>query len=328
MNSSKSNKISMHLDNFIKLIKVSNKKYGFSLYIIVAIAIIGLLIFVPDFSSINNLTNIIVQTSATGILAIGLTFVLITGGMDLSLAPVMAASAIIGSTFMVNGGNAFVGCLIMLLVAMIFGALNGFAVAKLGMIPFVVTLSTNVVAGGVALWYTKAESVYGLPESYTNLIAGNIGPIPVPVILLVICAIVSHILLSKTIYGRWVYALGTNSKTARISGIPTTKVLFSVYVLSGFFAGIAAILLTARLDSASAGMGSDTLVTDVISSAVIGGVSIYGGSGTIVGAIIGAVLITVISNSMNLIGVTYYTTLIVKGLVIVIATARDAFKSR
>lgn len=311
-----------------RFIVSANSQHDLMLYMIIVVAFIGLSIFVPNFISVNNIKNIIVQTSTTGILALGLTFVMITGGMDLSLAPVMAASAIIGSDFMAKGGNPILGCFIMLAVAMTFGLFNGFAVAKLKMIPFVVTLSTNVIAGGVALWYTKAVSVYGLPSSYLSLIAGNIGPIPMPAILLIVFAVLAHIILSKTMYGRWIYALGINSKTARVSGIPTSNALMSVYVLSSLFAGMAAIILTARLESASAGMGGDTLVMDIISASVIGGVSMFGGIGTALGTTVGAFMITIITNSMNLLGVTYYTTLIIKGLVIIIATARDAFKVR
>ncbi|HYF75198.1 MAG TPA: ABC transporter permease [Candidatus Nitrosocosmicus sp.] len=306
----------------------SKSRMNIILVVIAALIFICMSIFVPRFFTVNNLMNILVQTSSVGLLTLGITFVLITGGMDLSLPSIMAASAVIGASYMKQGGSPVVGALVMVIISVGCGAVNGLAVSKAKMIPFVVTLSTMVLGSGLAVWYTKAESISSLPSGYIDVLTGRIGPIPVPAIILIVFAVIAHIVLSKTIYGRWVYATGINERTARVSGIPTSGVLLSVYMVSGLFAGLAAVVLTARLGSASASMGGDTLVMDVISSAVIGGVSIYGGLGTIPGAVFGSLFITIISNSMNLLGITYYTTLMIKGLVIVLVTALDTLRTR
>lgn len=312
----------------LNLTKGSKSKMNLILVLVAAGIFICMSVFVPRFFTVNNFLNIVVQTSSVGLLAIGITFVLITGGMDLSLPSIMAASAVIGASYMKQGGSPVVGALIMIAVAVVCGTANGLAVSKARMIPFVVTMSSMVLGSGLAVWYTKAESISSLPPSYVDILTGRIGPIPVPAVVLVLSAALAQIVLSKTIYGRWVYAVGVNERTARVSGIPTSNVLLTVYIVSSSFAGIAAVMLTARLGSASASMGGDTLVMDVISSAVIGGVSIYGGVGTILGAVCGSLFITIISNSMNLLGITYYTTLMIKGLVIVLVTALDTIRTR
>lgn len=292
---------------------------------VISITLISL--FVPRFFTVRNLFNIIVQTSPIGIMAIGLTFVLITGGIDLSQPSIMAMASVLGAMYMVRTGNAVIGVIIILAVSVGLGLFNGFAVAKLKMIPFVVTLAMKVVAVGLAVWFTDATSVFGLPEGFINLLTAKIGPIPIPVIFLLIFALIMHFLLSKTMYGRKVYSVGLNINTARVSGINTTAMLLGVYMISGVFAGLAGILTTARLGSAAASMGADTVVLDVISAAVIGGVSIYGGIGTVGGAVLGALLITIMSNIMNILGISFYTTSIVKGLIIVIATGANAFRN-
>jgi len=285
-------------------------------------------LLVPRFFTLNNLLNIIVQACPIGLMASGLTFVLITGGIDLSMPSVMSVAAVVGAMAMKSSASGVLGSLVMVVVAMAIGLFNGFAVAKLRMIPFVVTLSIMVVGSGAAVWLTNAESVYGLPDRFIDLLTGRLGPIPAAVIVLALAAASAHFVLSRTVYGRRVYAVGVNLKAAQVSGVRTTLVLLSAYVVSGLYTGIAAVITTARLGSASSAMGSDALVLDVISAAVIGGVSIYGGTGTILGAVAGAIFITVISNIMNLLGISYCTTLAIKGLIILLATGLDRFRSR
>lgn len=298
---------------------------GYAL-LIVAVVLIGW--FVPRFFTINNLFNIIVQTSPIGLMAIGITFVFITGGIDLSMPATMAMSAVLGAMVMKSSGSALLGCLVMLVIAMGVGTFNGFAVSRLKMIPFVVTLSMMVVNGGLAVWFTGAQSIFGLPQGFITVLTGRVGPVPVSVIILLAFTVIGHFVLSRTLPGRQIFAVGVNISTARVSGIRTNRVLLLVYVISGLFAGLAAIVATARLGSAAPSMGADTLVLDVVSAAVIGGVSIYGGVGSVAGAVLGALFITIISNVMNLIGVSYYTTLVVKGLIIVIATGLDTIRKQ
>jgi ribose transport system permease protein len=152
--------------------------------------------------------------------------------------------------------------------------------------------------------------------------------VPVPVFLLFIVVVLAQVLMTRSLYGRWLYAVGKNAKTARVSGIPTDLVTFGCYVLSGFMAGMAAIVYTARLMSASASMGRENVVLDIISSAVVGGVSIYGGKGSPLGAVLGALFITSITNSMNLSNVSYFTTLLIKGIIIIVAVGLDSLRRR
>ena len=296
--------------------------------VILAIAVVVLFLAVPNFRNTRNLLNIGVQTAGIGLMAIGETAVLITGGIDLSVPSVMALSGITGAMFMRAGGNPVLGVIIMLAMGTLWGAFNGFAVARLKMIPFVVTLSTNVIAMGMAVWVTNATSVGGIPESFTDTITGKIAGIPWPVIILLVVTIVVQVFIRRSLYGRWLYAVGTNIKAARVAGIPADNVIFGSYIFSGFFAGLAGMVITARLASAAPMMGRDSVVLDVIASAVVGGVSIYGGKGAPLGAVIGALFITSISNSMNMLGVSYFTTLLVKGLVIILAVALDSLRKR
>jgi ribose/xylose/arabinose/galactoside ABC-type transport system permease subunit len=298
---------------------------GRVLPVVLFVAIVAFLGFtVEHFFTANNLLNILMQSSALGFMAIGMTAVLITGGMDLSIPAVMALSGILGSMYMRAGGNPVVGALIMLAVGMAGGALNGIAVAYLKMIPFVVTLSTQAIAMGACVMITNSVSVLGLTQSFLDVVMSKIAGVPTPIVALALVAALVALLSQRSIFGRWLYAVGINAETARVSGVPKKKVLLGTYVFAGLFAGLAAIVVTARLASASPTMGQEGVVLNVVGSAVVGGVSIYGGSGSFAGAVLGAVIITMISNIMNMAHLSYYATLIVKGLVIVAVVAIDS----
>jgi ribose transport system permease protein len=208
------------------------------------------------------------------------------------------------------------------------GSINGFAVAYLKMIPFVVTLAMMNVAMGASVWITKSVSIAPINQGFIDLVMARLWIIPVPVIFLIVVTIIAQILMKNGLFGRWLFAVGTNARAARVSGIPTDRVIFGTYVTSGFFAGLAALIVVARLMSAAATMGEEGIVLDIVSSAVIGGVSIYGGVGSPLGAVIGALFITLITNSMNMLKVSYYWTLVIKGLVIVVAVALDSLRRR
>jgi ribose/xylose/arabinose/galactoside ABC-type transport system permease subunit len=293
------------------------------------VAIVAFLGFTVDhFFTANNLLNILLQSSALGFMAIGMTAVLITGGMDLSIPAVMALSGILGSMYMRSGGGAVPGAFIMIAVGTAGGALNGLAVAYLKMIPFVVTLSTQAIAMGACVMITNSVSVLGLSQSFIDVVMSRVAGVPTPILALVAFAAVVALFSQKSIFGRWLYAVGINAETARVSGVPKKKVLFGTYVFAGLFAGLAAIIVTARLASASPTMGQEGVVLNVVGSAVVGGVSIYGGAGSFAGAVLGAVIITMISNIMNMAHLSYYATLIVKGLVIVAVVAIDSRSKR
>jgi ribose/xylose/arabinose/galactoside ABC-type transport system permease subunit len=282
-------------------------------------------IFVPYFFTASNLISVLVQASSLAMMAIGITTVLITGGIDLSIPGMMALGAIAGGMFIHNGGNPIVGALIMVVVSTVLGAVNGFAVSYLKMIPFVVTLAMQVVTTGTAIWITKETTITGFPQVYMDTVLGT-NSIPMPAIYVIILVIIVQLILTRTIYGRWLYAVGTNIRAARVSGVPTQRVVFSAFAFSGFMAGLAAIILTARLASAGAPMGKDSMIMDVIAAAAIGGVSTFGGIGTALNAVFGAILVTLISNVLNMAHVSYYLTLVAKGLIIVSVVAIDGIR--
>ncbi len=296
--------------------------------ILFVITMVAIGLYSPHFLKTRNIINVLRQASALGLMAIGMSIVLIAGGIDLSVPSVMALSGILGAMFMRAGGNPVLAALSMVLIGSAAGVINGFAVAYLKMIPFVVTLSMMAIATGASTWLTNKVSISGINYDFVDTVMARIWIIPLPVIFLLSMTIIAMILARKSMYGRWLYAVGVNIKTARVSGIPTDRVIFGTYILSGFFAGLAAIIVTARLESASVTMGPDSFVLDIVSSAVVGGVSIYGGVGSPMGAVIGALIITLISNSMNMMHVSYFYTLLLKGFIIILAVALDALRKQ
>jgi len=216
----------------------------------------------------------------------------------------------------------------MIAIAVIGGAINGFAIGYLKMIPMVVTLATMAIATGASISITDARSVLGIHPVFSEVVLMKVLGIPMPIIILLVFTVLAAYLMRNSIYGRWLYAVGTNKKASRVSGVPTRGVIFGTYVFAGFFAGLAAIITTARLGAAAASMGKEGVVLDIMSSAVVGGVSMYGGVGSALGAVIGAIIITLISNSMNMLHVSYYITLVIKGLVIIGVVALDSLRRR
>jgi ribose/xylose/arabinose/galactoside ABC-type transport system permease subunit len=286
-------------------------------------------IYAPRFFRYQNVVNILLQVSLLGLMTIGMTVVMIAGGIDLSLPANMAIGAVLGAMYMRSGGNWMVSCFIMVAAGVSVGLVNGIAVSRLKMIPFVVTLAMMTILSGSAVWLTNSLSISQISTPFLSLFnARPIFGIPMSIWLGVAVTVAATVLMRSTIFGRWVYAVGLNARAARVAGVPVDRVILMSYVISGLMGGLTSILLTARLGSASANIGNDGVVLDIVSACVVGGVSIYGGSGRVPGAVFGAVLITVLSNAMNLIGVSYYLSLIIKGAVIIafIATERGKRK--
>ncbi len=297
-----------------------------------AIAILSALVFsltVPHFADLRNVLNIFEQLGVLGFLAIGMTFVMVAGGIDLSCYTVVSAAAVVGATAMVDTDSALLGCSMMLMVGLGFGAANGVAIAYGRMIPFIVTLSTMVLAQGFAIWYTEAQSVYGLPDDYIDIVSGRLfGVIPVPALLILAVALITGLALAKTQYGRLVYLTGANEQTARVSGINIRLTAFSTYVLSGLMAGITAIVLTAIVGASTTSMVRDERLMDVIAATVIGGASLKGGSGSVLGTMFGLLFITILGNVFNLLGVSPFIAMVIKGLVLVAVIGLDVLRSR
>ena len=295
----------------------------------------------PRFLSSINLFNVMRQVSITGLLAIGMTFVILTAGIDLSIGSLVALCGLVAAAvakgglqdrFTVGEGGLGYGwglaALAAIAVGLACGYLQGLAITRLKVPPFVVTLGGMSAFRGAALLFAAGGPISGFEPSYTWWGQGKIGPVPVPVIIFLVAAMLAHVALRYARYGRKVYAVGGNPEAARLSGLNVDRMICSVYVIMGFFAGLGAFVLSARLNSAEAVAGTGYELT-VIASVVIGGTSLFGGSGTIFGTVIGSILIGVLLNGLVLMNVSSYIQQIVIGIIIVLAVAFDTFaKSR
>jgi ribose/xylose/arabinose/galactoside ABC-type transport system permease subunit len=297
-----------------------------SLAVTAALAAI-LFVYAPHFFSVRNLLNILIQASSLGIMAVGLTFVMIVGGIDLSIPATMALAAVLGAFVMPVWGTT-AGVATMLASGLAVGAFNGLAVAWFEMTPFVVTLATMTVVGGATVWLTNSQSLSDFPDNFFDFFLSSPAGVPMAVLILAVVTAVASMLLGSTAFGRSLYAVGLNAKAARVARTPVEWVLFSTYAISGLLGGVAAVMLTARLGSASANLGNDGLVLDIVTACVVGGVSIYGGAGRASGAVLGALFVTLLSNSMNQLGISYFMNLVVKGVAIILFIWIDRISAR
>lgn len=284
--------------------------------------------YAPTFFKLNNLVNILVQASTLAVFACGMAIVMIGGGIDLSLPFNAALSAVLGAMYMRATGDPLVGPLIMIAAAIAIGAFNGIAVGYLRMIPFVVTLAMMTVTNGAAIWLTGSISIADVPDTFVDPFFTRYFGLPLSVIIAALTAVLAILLMSATVYGRRLYAVGINPRAARVARIHGERIIALSYVLAGLMAGIAAIMLTGRLASASSNLASASMVLDVVSACVIGGVSIYGGSGKIWGAVFGALFITLLNNALNAAEVSLYVNQMIRGVIIVGFVALDRFGAR
>ncbi|MBQ9685600.1 MAG: ABC transporter permease [Oscillospiraceae bacterium] len=291
----------------------SNNKQLLIMLGVIAVVFIILSLTVPNFSTARNLTNLLQQIAPIAVMACGATYVLVIGGMDISNPAVMAASAVVGVYYMTTGGgNLVLGTILIVLTGTFLGLINGFAIAKLKMVPMVVTLSMMTIGTGLATILSGTRGLPILPASFSNVLNKT-----VVIIILLVVMIVMDFILTGTKFGRKLYYIGNNARTARISGIDSENITMFTYAISGMCAGIAGVINTASIATARANMGPQSQILDIISAAVIGGVSPNGGSGRVRDAVLGAVLIVGLNNVMNLLAVSdYYTTLIKGGIII------------
>lgn len=296
----------------------------------------------PSFVSTANLFNILRQISITGLIALGMTFVILTKGIDLSVGSLLALCGMMAAV-VAKGGTAntmalggeeaagygwFAALLTALAVGALCGAAQGFTVTKFRIPPFVVTLGGLTIFRGLTLTISNGGPISGFDPAMRWFGNGMVGPVPVPVIIFALAALISHLVLRYTRYGRSVYAVGGNAEAARLSGLRVDRVLISVYIIVGFFCGLASFILAARLNSAEAVAGIGYELT-VISAVVIGGTSLFGGIGSIGGTVVGAALIGVLQNGLQFNNVSSYTQSIVIGLILIAAVGFDQwFKLR
>jgi len=285
----------------------------------------------PYFFTPDNLLNVSLQASITAIIAAGMTFVILTGGIDLSVGSLVAFAGIVSTTVIKTGLPPVAGFVTAILAGVAVGSLSGafagFCITRFNIAPFIVTLATMTIWRGAAFVWTDGRPVWELPAGFAFLGTGRLLAVPVPSIIMVLTFIASHIILTRTRFGRYVYAVGGNIEAARLAGIRTWRVLVNVYVLSGTLAALSGILLASRMNSGQPNAGV-AYELDVIAAVVVGGTSLSGGAGSIVGTFIGAMLIAVLRNGLNLLNVNSYVQQVIVGVVILLAVMLDQIRRR
>lgn len=276
----------------------------------------------------NNVFNILRQNASNLFLATGMTMVIILGGIDLSVGSVIALSGCIAAGCVVNMGlPEAVGFLVAILIGAVVGMFNGFVICKTNIPPFIVTLASMNITKGIALVYTQGAPIRCMTDAFKFPGAGYVGPVPTPVILMLIIFVIAVMLVNRTHFGRHIYAVGGNAQAASFSGINVQKVKFWVYTFTGIMAGLAGVVIASRLYSGQPRSGEGAEM-DAIAAVVVGGTSMSGGSGRLGGTLIGVLIIGVLNNGLNLMGVDSNWQYIVKGLVILLAVYLDFIRNR
>jgi len=290
--------------------------------------IVALAILSPYFLSVSNFLNILLATAVVGVLGFGATFVIGSAGIDLSVGSVAALAGVLGTKMMVQAHMAWpLAVLGGSAVGLACGLGNGLLVTRASLAPFIATLGMTSVARGLTYIVTGAVAVYGVPDAFRVLGGGNVGPLPVALLVLVGVALAAHLLLTWTRLGRYAYAIGSNSEAARLAGIPVGRFLVIVYCLQGLLAGFGGMIAASRTNSGQPNFGVG-LELDVIAAAVIGGASLFGGQGTILGTLLGAFLIELIRNGSVLLNIDVFVQSVIIGLIIWLAVGWDQFRRR
>lgn len=306
----------------VKKILIDNKSLVGLLVLMFSVSL-----FSPNFLTVDNLLNVLRQTSINAIIALGMTYVILTAGIDLSVGSVLAFSGAICASLIASDVNMVFAVVITLGVGGLLGAANGVVISFFGVQPFIATLVGMTMVRGATLVYTGGRPIstgdFDVAESFYSLGGGYISGMPIPILVALVFFIIGWVVLNRTALGRYVYAIGGNEVVTLIAGINVNHVKMIVYTLSGAMAALAGIILTARLESAqpTAGMGYEL---DAIAAVVLGGTSLMGGRGTLIGTLIGALIIGVLNNALNLMDVSSYYQQIAKGAVILLAVIVDS----
>ena len=285
----------------------------------------------PRFLSRENLINVLIQIAINAFIATGMTFVLLTGGIDLSVGPVCALNGILGALLckqlpaMNVGMTLLVGLVLSIAIALVIGGISAFIICRFKVAPFIATLAMMNVARGICYLLTNSKPVYELPESFLWIGQGYIGPIPFIVILTVIVLLISHIILSKTAYGRHIYAVGSNEEVAKLSGIRVNKIKTSVYMICAGLSAFAGICQSAKIGTGQPG-AAEGYEQYAIAAAVMGGTSLAGGTGGVPNTIIGIIAIGIINNGLSLMQVNSYWQKVAMGVIIAFAVIMDRLK--
>lgn len=307
--------------------------------VLCALYVAGIYPFVPEILTFGVWSNILSDMMPLLVVAIGQTFVLIIAGIDLSVTAIISMAAVVGASVMTgtNGylsGSALavpVAILAMLAVGLGIGLINGLSVVRLNMPSFIVTLATRMFFAGAAIWFvtfhSTSSSIANLPSSFTGFATGSLVGIPYTVIVVGLIGVAAHILLSRTEYGRWIYAVGANPRAARVSGIPVERTILMAFLISGACASVAAMMYASRMQTGSPIAGENILL-DVIGAVVIGGTSLFGGKGKIIWTVFGVLFLVILDTSMKLLGASLFAIYIIKGSVILLAAMMDTLRNR
>ena len=312
--------------------KAIKKYFTDNLGIIIALVAMVLFLYIfptthSTFLTQKNIFNVLRQSAPNMMLACGMTMVIILGGIDLSVGSIIAMSGVLGAAAVVWWGLPEIcGIMIAILTGLIFGLLNGMVIAMTKIPPFIVTLASMNIAKGIAYVYSGGKPIRCMTDAWKFLGAGYVGPIPTPVITMLLVFVIGVLVLNRTQMGRHIYAVGGNDTAARFSGISVAKVKFFVYSFSGLMAGLAGITIASRLYSGTCTSG-DGAEMDAIAAVVVGGTSMSGGSGKLGGTLIGVLIIGILNNGLNLMGVNSDWQYIIKGAVILLAVYVDFLRS-
>ena len=288
---------------------------------------VGLAIASPHFLTVTNLSSVVRQTAVINIMALGMTIIIITGGIDLSVGSILGLSGLVGTMAMERGLPIWAGVAIGILAGLVCGFLNGFMITRLRIAPFIVTLGTLGIYRGAALIISNGLPVHRIPPGFSFLGEGNFLGIPFVLWLLVLCAIAVHVLLEHTRVGRYAFAIGSSTPAAVYAGIPVAFHTTVVYALGGLLTGLAGMIEASRLMTGqpTAGQGYEL---QAIAAVVIGGGSLRGGEGTVIGTLVGAFIMGLLSNGSDLLGISNYVQQVVIGAVIILAVAVDELRKR
>lgn len=296
----------------------------YAIILIFGVLFIFMAIFAPNFLTTSNLINILRQVSISGICAVGMTFVMLTGGIDLSIGAILGVSGVLTAMMMLHGVHPVLASLISIVMGVVIGAFIGALIHYIEIPPMIATLGAQTSLRGLAYLVTGGTPVFGFNESYSVIGQGYVGFIPIPVIILVIVYAVGIFILSRTRFSRYVYGIGGNEEVARLSGIKVANVKIAVYAISGFCSALAGLVMLGRVNSGQPRAG-ESYEMDVITAVVLGGVSLTGGVGKLSHVTIGVLIIGVLTNGMTMMALDDYWQRVVKGIILLFAVGFDHF---
>lgn len=303
--------------------KIMKSEYAVMVLLLVIFACLAMT--TPLFLTGSNILNIINRTAATGMVAIGMTFVICTGGIDLSVGGQVTLISVVGTFLMMGGMNPWIALILMLVMGVAIGAFNGLFVSYLKLPAFMVTLAVMNITNGVAYFLTSGRTYYEIPDDFIQISMADVGGIPLPVIYLIVFAVIAQLVLKRFTLGRRIMALGGNAKGAWFAGVNVKANTLFAYMISGVMCGVASVLMVSRLMAVSATIG-DGMEMDAIAASVLGGTALTGGRGNIIGTLAGAIILMSIDNWMNLISVDNFLREAVKGLIILLGMVFDAWR--